>query len=315
MKRKIMMVILSLTLVMSLAACGSSEESSSGAAEEEETLDLTGVWQSEVTDGAYMEATISGETITVNWMDEEDETSALYWIGTYIPPTESTDEYDWESQGDVDQMSTALLASSDETKEFSYSNGDLSFPVSALGTTTTMHMTLTSETVPETTADTQEEESEDEDYATKDNPADAREENTVKDYSGTYTFKLVNSYVGDDALSELEEMGEDTDRYEAYDDGYKLILFEYQLSADDGYEEYPLYGDAMLGDPWSTDMESKYNYYAYDLMANAGKDYINVELQTGEESTVYEVWSLPEEVDEFVEKVVGERDYYFLYTL
>lgn len=105
-------------------------------------LDLTGTW--EATDSASedsgMEAVIEGDSITVYWTNEGEETKALYWAGSCIAPTEATDTYSWDSENDTEQTSTALLAASGDTKTFSYQDGVLSFDVTALGVTKTVTM-------------------------------------------------------------------------------------------------------------------------------------------------------------------------------
>lgn len=53
--------------------------------------DLTGTWkQTNSNDpNSYMEATISGDTIEVNWIGTD--TKSLYWKGTYQAPTKAGD--------------------------------------------------------------------------------------------------------------------------------------------------------------------------------------------------------------------------------
>ena len=49
-------------------------------------------------------ATISGDVITINGVNDAESTSALCWVGTYEAPTEDTDAYTWISTGDVPQI-------------------------------------------------------------------------------------------------------------------------------------------------------------------------------------------------------------------
>ena len=53
-----------------------------------------------------MEATISGDTIEVNWIGTDAK--SLYWKGTYQAPTEAGD-WKWTSQGDTETMAQSLL--------------------------------------------------------------------------------------------------------------------------------------------------------------------------------------------------------------
>lgn len=107
-----------------------------------EPLDLTGEWkQSNSNDeSTYQVATIADGQITIDWVNDAESTRAIYWVGTYVAPTEDADSFTWESQGDVAQMETAILASQDSTKTFSYEGGVLKYELSALGVTMTVEM-------------------------------------------------------------------------------------------------------------------------------------------------------------------------------
>ena len=139
--------------------------------------DLTGTWkQTNSNDpSSYMEATISGgmslgytpdaridyglvrpprataapyavllhgtsraakEWREVDWIGTD--TKSLYWKGTYQAPAAAGD-WKWTSQGDTETMASALLASQDATKDFTYSEADgVSWETTALGTTITV---------------------------------------------------------------------------------------------------------------------------------------------------------------------------------
>ena len=80
--------------------------------------------------------TISGDTIEVDWIGTD--TKSLYWKGTYQAPAAAGD-WKWTSQGDTETMASALLASQDATKDFTYSEADgVSWETTALGTTITV---------------------------------------------------------------------------------------------------------------------------------------------------------------------------------
>lgn len=136
-----------------LAGCSApAADTSTGASESptEETieevvvepLDLTGEWKQSNPNSAdtYQAATITGEQITIDWVNAADSTKAAYWIGTYVAPTEDTESYSWDSQGDVAQMETALMTSSEPAKPFTYEGGLLTYEVSAMGATVTVEM-------------------------------------------------------------------------------------------------------------------------------------------------------------------------------
>ncbi len=105
-----------------------------------EPTDLTGTWRSEANEGAWMEATISADSISVDWVSDEGNTRSIYWLGTYTAPTEYVESYTWTSERNKEQTDTALMASTDDTKDFSYSSGKLRYSVSLMGTTTQMEL-------------------------------------------------------------------------------------------------------------------------------------------------------------------------------
>ena len=136
-------LVLALCLCFALAACrgGGSQES-----ETPETpappLDLTGEWKqvNSNSEDSWQSATITGDAIEVYWVSDGGDTKSLYWAGSYIAPETSEESYTWDSVNDTEKTETALLASSDETKTFTYEAGQISYEVSALGTTTTVRL-------------------------------------------------------------------------------------------------------------------------------------------------------------------------------
>ena len=160
MKKKIVAVLLASAMALSLSACGNESGSDSKESTKEETtteaasetpkkeekkdpVDLSGKWKSEDNNGAWMEAEISGNVITVNWVSDNGDTTSIYWVGTYEAPTEYTEEYTWTSTRDQEVTASALLASTDDTKDFTYSDADqqLTYEASAAGTTTKVRLT------------------------------------------------------------------------------------------------------------------------------------------------------------------------------
>ena len=154
MKKKLVTLMLAAIMAFSMAACGQSnssqemqadattEEGSGGEKTEEvkEPTDLTGTWKSEENNGSWQEAVISNDRIEINWVSDNGDTKSIYWIGTYEAPTEAVDEYVWTSDRNKEETDNALLASTHDTKEFTYKSGVLSYEASALGTTTTVKM-------------------------------------------------------------------------------------------------------------------------------------------------------------------------------
>lgn len=139
MRKKNVSIFLASLLALSLCACGGETTTEK---EPETVPDLTGEWKqtNSASDESYQSATITGNEITIYWVDETTDTRSLYWAGSYIAPTEPGDTYTWISENDTSKTDTALLASSDETKEFIYESGLLQYETSVLGTTQTVKL-------------------------------------------------------------------------------------------------------------------------------------------------------------------------------
>lgn len=134
MKKTILVTLLIFALL--LTACGKSTETNST----EEPIDLTGNWAQEGKEfsNGYQAGYISGDRIEIFWMSDEGKTSSLYWSGTYEAPTEVTDEFTWDSKNDTTRTDSALLASGDDQKTFTYKDGKISYEASIMGKTATM---------------------------------------------------------------------------------------------------------------------------------------------------------------------------------
>lgn len=125
---------------LALSGCGSDPQPSQQS-EPQQPLDLSGTWRqsnSNDPDNTWMEAVIADGSITVNWVMDAGATTALYWQGTYAAPTGPADTYSWTSTNTIDPNTFNLMASSDETKEFTYTGGKLTWQQSAMGVTTTI---------------------------------------------------------------------------------------------------------------------------------------------------------------------------------
>jgi hypothetical protein len=82
-------------------------------------------------------AACTNNTIEVYWNNEETSTVSLYWAGTFMPPAVGIEEFTWESVNDTEKTGGSIMASSSETKIFTYKDGIISYEVSALGMTMT----------------------------------------------------------------------------------------------------------------------------------------------------------------------------------
>lgn len=142
MKKQILMMVMISTISLSITACGKSDTPDNTVNQTETTMeestDLTGTWISEESDGTYQEATITDNYIEINWVTPDS--TSLYWAGTYVAPSGAVDEYSWISENDTEKTDSALLASSSETKEFTYKDGVITYEASALGTTKTVEL-------------------------------------------------------------------------------------------------------------------------------------------------------------------------------
>lgn len=146
MKKIAAIVFASVLAATMLGGCSSTPSTSASSQEavKAEPLNLDGTWKSTNSDSedSWQEAVIDGDTITINWVSNNGDTKSLYWAGSVVEPTDVTvdDAYTWDSVNDTEQTSKALLASGDETKKFTYDDGELSYEASAMGTTKTVRM-------------------------------------------------------------------------------------------------------------------------------------------------------------------------------
>ncbi len=145
---------------------------------------------------------------------------------------------------------------------------------------------------------------------------DAREDHTVVFEDGTITFRMTQSYTGDEAEKKLAEMGEDYDESSLYEGGLRYVLLELDVKADSGFEETPFSGEDLMGIVlWKPDLSESCTFYAMDL-DDADLDYYNLTLSAGEEKTVYALYEMPDDLDSFVACVEGkDQEYWFLYQL
>lgn len=121
--KKIFGFVLIAIMCMSLAACGEDATTQGSASTPEVTPpDLTGEWMqvNSNSEDSWQSATIDENTITVYWVSDNGDTKSLYWAGTYTAPETADEPYTWNSENDTEQTSTALLASGDDIKTFTY---------------------------------------------------------------------------------------------------------------------------------------------------------------------------------------------------
>lgn len=125
------------------SAKSANAEASETTTEEvaEEPADLVGEWvqSNSASTDSFQTATITADSIEVLWVNAADDTTALYWAGTYAAPA-AAGAFQWDSQNDTEKTAGAMLASGDPTKTFSYDNETISYDVTAMGVTKTVEL-------------------------------------------------------------------------------------------------------------------------------------------------------------------------------
>lgn len=147
--KKIFVLLMVGILAIGLAACGNDKKtgetndgsSPAGATAEVKAPDLTGNWtqSNSNTKDSYQVATISGNTIEIYWYTAAVDSKSLYWAGTFEAP-KSDAAYTWDSVNDKSKTGEAMLASSADTKTFSYDKGVISYEASAMGANITVEL-------------------------------------------------------------------------------------------------------------------------------------------------------------------------------
>lgn len=144
---KLKRIVISIIFLLMLTGCGAStnntatDEPSASTEATNEIIDLTGEWVQVNADASMTHtAVITDNEIEIYWNDEENDTKMLYWAGSFEPLTDSKNKYEWDSVNNTEKTGSALLASPDETKHFTYDNGQLSYEASAMGVTKTVKL-------------------------------------------------------------------------------------------------------------------------------------------------------------------------------
>lgn len=129
MKKRAKIYIATLLIFSALTACAKTTKAMPT------TLDGEWTQAGETADNeTYQYGTITDGTITLYW-DMRSDTSWLYWVGS-APETPQS----WTSSSTRDETQISLLASQDNTKDFTYheDNDTISYDVSAFGQTKTV---------------------------------------------------------------------------------------------------------------------------------------------------------------------------------
>lgn len=152
MKRRWLACLLSGLMLLSLVGCGGEKAPAAQDTPEVQKSapatppDLSGEWKqaNSNSEDSYQAAYIADGAVEVYWVLNEgsdDESIALYWAGTFTPPETADEPYAWESANDKSRTNSALMASGDDTKTFTYRDGKISYSVSIQGQTVDVELT------------------------------------------------------------------------------------------------------------------------------------------------------------------------------
>ncbi len=147
--KKYLATIAAASLVLGLSACGGAQEQPANDSnqaeqspvaeqpvkEQAQTIDLVGSWSAE-----SAVAEITKDKITIQILSEDGTEKFLYWVGDYKLPETLEKEFTFTSNADKEALSTSIMGSQDDTKEFTYKNGKISFEFQAMGMTKTIEM-------------------------------------------------------------------------------------------------------------------------------------------------------------------------------
>lgn len=131
---------------IALTGCSSNttaekpQENAEANVEESAPLDLTGTWVEKDAGESTQTATITADTISIDWVNETEKTTAVYWVGSFPAPDTTEDEYNFTSARDAEATDMAILASTADSKDFTYADGVLSYVVEAMGTSKTVEL-------------------------------------------------------------------------------------------------------------------------------------------------------------------------------
>lgn len=128
MKKKFAVLILAALLPLTLASCGDG-----GGKEPKPAPDLTGEWKQTGNPSNYYQiARITEDHMELYWFVVEDSSTQLYWTGSFTPPETGSEPYTWTSVNDLDDpdnLRHERWALRNETKNFTYKNGQITYNV------------------------------------------------------------------------------------------------------------------------------------------------------------------------------------------
>lgn len=131
---------------------------------------------------------------------------------------------------------------------------------------------------------------------------------TVTDPDGSMDIKLTKVYTDDEAFNKIKELGEDENNFsDAKEPGYRLVFYEYEVNVKNG----AMVGDTITGEMFQSDQKTEFDdWWPIDLMNNVDKDLSagEINIPSGETSTVYIAYAMPEDLKDYYEKVLIDED-------
>ncbi len=129
MAKKLIALLLAALTALALAACGKKEPPPPPP-------DLTGDWVQPSEDEWYHIATVSDDKIEIWWYLPASDRRDLYWSGTFTPPQDGKEPYEWVSVNNYteEELNSTYhfhRTSREESKTFTYKDGKISYNVTA----------------------------------------------------------------------------------------------------------------------------------------------------------------------------------------
>lgn len=125
MKQKIAALLLAALLPVLLASCGEGR-----GKEPKPAPDLVGEWKQAGNPVNYYQiATITEDHMELYWFVVQDSSTHLYWTGSFTPPETGDEPYVWTSVNDLEDPYHEPWALRNETKNFTYKDGKITYNV------------------------------------------------------------------------------------------------------------------------------------------------------------------------------------------
>ena len=87
-----------------------------------------------------MTAAIADGVISIDGELGSEDITAVHWVGTFEAPVDATEPHTWTSNRDAAATDAAVMASTDDTKEFTSEEDLISFTVIIHGESATVEM-------------------------------------------------------------------------------------------------------------------------------------------------------------------------------